>query len=150
MRQGFASGDGARVDMYLVRYLRQRPDSKLVSTHNRLHPGWEVSRATTRLVDIAGRSRSVLEQELVAGSETRLAWTWYVIGGTHAHGRIRAKLLEVPALLRGRRDGALVALSSACSPDCGAAATLMERFVAMAGKQLAIAAGAKPGDAGRP
>ena len=77
---------------------------------------------------------------IARGSERRLVWQWYRVGGEPAHERLRAKLREVPALLRGRRDGAAIALSARCDFSCDAAAAAMDEMMLLAGSRLAALA----------
>jgi EpsI family protein len=142
LREGFVSGDGAQVDLYVARYLRQGPDSKLISAHNKLTPGWQVVARSDRLVSIGDEPRRIVQSEIVADGERRLLWHWYIVGGKSTHDRVRAKLLEVLALVRGRRDGAVVAVSAACAVRCDVAESSMTKLLAVSGRWLeTVAAG---------
>jgi EpsI family protein len=124
------------VDLFVARYLRQRPGSKLVSTHNLVNPDWQVTARREHALRIGHDTRRVLEAEISRGSERRLVWQWYLVGGESTHDRVRAKMLEVSALIRGRRDGAVIALSAPCGADCQQAAAEMDDLVRVAGARL--------------
>jgi EpsI family protein len=134
--EALESGHGLQVDLFVARYLRQKPGSKLLDSHNRVSAGWQVSAARPRPVTVDGVTYAVLETTVVSGSERRLVWQWYLVGGQPAHGRLRAKLLELTALLRGRRDGAALALSAPCAVDCAAAEEGMNEVLRIAGPRL--------------
>jgi len=134
--EALESAQGQRVEVFVARYLRQKPGSKLVTTKNRISPEWQASGSRTHAVTVDGETRQVLETTIVRGSERRLVWQWYMVGGQPTHERVRAKLLEVVALLRGRRDGAALALSAPCGADCEAAAQGMAAVLGIAGPRL--------------
>lgn len=130
IREGFSREGLPRVDVFVARYLRQQPGSKLIATKNRLNTGWNAKRAGSRQVEFAGAPRQISEEVIEAGDgRQRLVWHWYSIGGLHAHRRLSAKLLEVVALVRGRRDGTVVALSSPCERGCASAAGSLALFL---------------------
>jgi EpsI family protein len=135
-QEALESADHIPVELFVARYLSQRPGSKLVSNHNRVSPGWQVSASTERSITVGTASRRVLQTEIVRGSERRLVWQWYLVGGEPVHERLRAKLLEVAALMRGRRDGAAIALSAPCNSSCDDAAAAMGDLARIAGARL--------------
>jgi EpsI family protein len=145
--EALESAQGQKVDLFVARYLRQKPGSKLVTTKNRISPEWQGGGARTHSVTVGGQRREVLETVVVRGSERRLVWQWFMVGGQPTHDRVRAKLLEVAALLRGRRDGAALAVSAPCGADCAAAARGMEEVLRIAGGRLEALAN---GSADRP
>lgn len=122
---------GAAVDVYVARYPRQHPGAKVTAAINRhaLHSDWHVSWSGTRPVAFAGHRRVAQATELAEDGERRAVWYWYVVGGTATHSRTRAKLLEVTALLAGRRDGAVIALSAPCAARCDEAEDAMSGFL---------------------
>jgi EpsI family protein len=96
-----------------------------------------------RVLSIGPASRRLRETQIVRGSERRLVWQWFMVGGSPAHDRLQAKLLEVRALMRGRRDGAAVALSAPCGATCEQAAAGMTELLRIAGPRIeALANGA--------
>jgi EpsI family protein len=126
---GFAAPEGPQVDVYVAYYQRPAREARLLSRRNQLHPGWQVVRSGERLVASGETEWSVAVRELAMGNERRLAWYWYMVGGRQASGKLKAKLLEIPAYLRGRRDGAVFAASASCSPDCVAAEEVIENLL---------------------
>lgn len=145
--EALQSESDLKVDVYVARYLRQRPGSKLVSTRNRVSPQWQVTASGDREVSIGTDVRRLDETEVVLGSERRLVWHWFLVGGKPTHERLNAKLLEVGALARGRRDGAVIALSAPCGANCNDAAAGMSELIRIVGPKIeALANGA--GDQG--
>ncbi len=142
--EAFVSDRGIQVDLFIVRYLRQQPEAKLVTSHDQLLQDWKVRRTDSPLIEIGSRRGQVLQQEAQKpGDEWRLVRSWFVIGGRPTHSRLRAKFLELPALFSGRRDGTLVAVSAVCAADCQGAAAALDAFLRESGNQLdAIAGGA--------
>jgi EpsI family protein len=141
--EALESAGGQQVDLFIARYLSQRPGSKVVSNHNRFSPDWQVTASRPHQVMVGGQARAVLETTIARGSERRLVWQWYMVGGEPVHDRFRAKLLEIPAMVRGRRDGAALALTARCSHNCDAAAEAMGEVARIAGARLeSLGAGA--------
>ena len=68
------------------------------------------------------------------------------MGGRSAHQDVRAKLLEVPALLSGRRDGAVIAVSAMCHEGCDTAEAVIREFVEAHGGVLEAVAGGSGDD----
>jgi EpsI family protein len=135
-QQAFVGADGVQVDVYLARYLRQAPDAKLIARQNRLHPTWQSLDSSVRVESAGDVDRRVRTVRLGQATETRMMWYWYIVGGRPTHDRTRAKLLEVPALLQGRRDGAIIVLSSACGFNCDNAEAALRKFLADSGARL--------------
>jgi EpsI family protein len=140
LHAGYAGAAGPKVDLYIARYLGQAPDSKLIYHRNTLDHGWQQLTATARPVPVNGTMRTVREVELAARGERRLVWYWYRVGGTPTHDRTQAKLLELPALARGRRDGAVIAVSASCTIRCDVAREQMADLLSIAGASLEAAA----------
>jgi EpsI family protein len=140
LHEGYTGPVDVQVDVYLARYLSQSPRAKLIYHRNTLDRGWQSVAATSRGAPLNGGTRTVREIELSAGGERRLVWFWYRVGGSPTHDRTHAKLLELPALARGRRDGAVIALSASCTVLCESARVAMAEFLSTAGAGLEAAA----------
>lgn len=136
VRQTMGLLDAPTVALYVGRYEQQQPGSKLLAAGNELHPGWEITGSRTRVIESGSFSRQVTEVDLSSSGSRRQLWTWYIIGGKPVADPVRAKLSEFVALMRGRRDGAIVGLSANCELDCDAALSSMGRFVADFGARL--------------
>lgn len=134
--QAFTAEDGRTVEAYVARYLTQHPDAKLIARRNVLSPGWHGARQTDTSMVVGGEDRRVRRTELRSGDATRLTVNWFVVGGRSATGELQAKLLEIPALFSGRRDGAIIAVSAACSDNCSDADELIRSFLETHGEQL--------------
>ena len=105
-----------------------------------LRPRFEGARAPMtreeRVVQVGGRALRVLEQRVRAGTDERLVWSWFTVGGEEVGGsEYRAKAGTAWAMLRGRGDHStvsvvsvtLVALPAAASPAELDAATVVAR-----------------------
>lgn len=142
--EAFVSDEGLKVDAFMARYLSQQEESKLIASRHSMNPGWRARATETVTVAVNGQQRQVQQRELQAGNAYRLQWSWYMVGGRPAHSDIRAKLMEIPALLSGRRDGAVIVLSAPCAVDgCTEAATAMRGFLESHGGILEAAASGK-------
>jgi EpsI family protein len=139
-QEGFVGPSGDRMDVFVARYLQQQRDSKLIANANMLHPNWLHSAASTTQVMLGGEPRRIQELEVTARGQRRLVWAWYLVGGQPTHDRNTAKLLEIPALLNGRRDGAVIAISAPCSLPCDAARDAMTGFLKVTGPRLEMIA----------
>ncbi len=76
-------------------------------------------------------SHPVRALELINRGEERrwLLWYWLEVGGYRALNRYVAKLAEIPALLNGRRDAAVVTLMTPCLLDCTDARNRLNGFL---------------------
>ena len=141
--EAFVSQAGHQVDVFLARYLSQQPGSKLIANMNTLNPGWQILARSTLDVPIADESRRVQSSEIASTAGRRLLLSWYIVGGHHTHDEKLAKLLEIPALFSGRRDGAVIAVSSSCGITCDSAEAALSEFLEVGGHGLeTVAAGA--------
>lgn len=142
-RQALVGADRTQVDVYVARYLSKRFDSKLIASRNELAPGWRLSDVGVSEVTIGGEARTLRTARVKAGGDYRLLWSWYVIGTSTAHKKTEAKLLQIPALLAGRWDGAVIAVSAPCGETCADAEDALAAFLAEHGARLeAVARGA--------
>jgi len=142
-REAFISQAGHEVDVFLARYLIQQPGSKLVATMNTLNPGWRTMDTGALDIRIAGETRRLQSNEIASRTGRRLLLSWYIVGGRHTHDERVAKLLEIPALFSGRRDGAVIAVSARCGTTCDDARQVLREFLEAGGRGLeAVATGA--------
>ena len=140
--EAFISETGVQVDVFIARYLSQQPDSKLVTTMAPLSRGWRSTATRTQEVSLGDEMRQVRSTELVSGSGTRLVLSWYLVGGRPAHEANVARLLQIPALLEGRRDASVIALSAPCDLRCDGAEASIRGLLEAYGQNLeALAAG---------
>ena len=144
-REALVSQAGHQLDVFLARYLSQQPGSKLIANMNTLNPGWHTVATRTVELHVGTEERRVRRTELSSAAGRRLLLSWYVVGGRTAHQEQMAKLLELPALLEGRRDGAVIAVSALCGIDCEAAERVMRDFLFGEGIRLEQLAGGGAG-----
>jgi len=107
---------GRALGLTLLYYRDQRPDSKLISSTNRLtamvNSPWHSAGTTLRHETLgAGRSLTLREETLDGPEGPLLFWSWYWIDGRTTASDIAGKLLQAKqTLLTGRDDGAAVFL----------------------------------------
>jgi EpsI family protein len=83
-----------------------------------------------RDVETGGAPLPVREFELLEpAGDRRLAWSWYAVGGRAHAGRNAARLAQAVTAFSGRRDLALVTVSTQCAPDCEGAQRRLAGFV---------------------
>lgn len=142
--EAFTSGTGIPVDVFIARYLRQQPDSKLITDIGPLSPGWRPTGTRTQEVSLGDELRQVRSSELASARGGRLVMSWYLVGGRPAHQANVARLLQIPALAQGRRDASVIALSAPCDLSCDGAEASIRAFLEAYGQPLeALAAGKK-------
>lgn len=126
------------IDVYVARYPVQTPAAKLIHYRNRLYGAdWQLERTSSAVVALpSGGSAAAAELTLVRNSQRRLVRYWYRVGGQLTTSRVGARLLDVLALMRGRRDAVVVAVSAECGVNCDAARRELDEFLADAAPAL--------------
>lgn len=130
--------DGTEV--FVAYFARQREGGEMIAFGNAVLPqdvrAWAPMTREERVVQVGGRALRVLEQRVRAGTDERLVWSWFTVGGEEVGGsEYRAKAGTAWAMLRGRGDHStvsvvsvtLVALPAAASPAELDAATVVAR-----------------------
>ena len=131
---GLESPSGVEMDVFGASYASQRPGAKLLATSNSVHPEWQLMSSQTSRVSLSGDVSDVQQLQLSDGNDTRVVLYWYSVGGVRAESRVKAKLLELWALLRGRRDGTVVAVSAPCELACDTALAALTDYLGWAGQ----------------
>lgn len=117
-------------DIYRGHFPRQSMDARLIRYHHSFGGyRWRPTEHGRRLVPLHGGEFAVMEQQGYYQNQEMLIWGWYEVGGRRATTTIGVKLLELRALLDGRRDATAFAIARPCWPDCGHAADEMRRFL---------------------
>jgi len=107
---------GRQYELTLLTYLEQRQGKELIYYRNIL--------ADERFIDsqlpVTLGERQVLNQSIVKAPEGgRLVWWGYRVAGYYTDSAIMAKLLQLPALLKGDPVASLITLSTKCgSVNC--------------------------------
>lgn len=124
----YVSGQGA-VDAFVGTYGLQRPGQKLIGL-----PSTPVAGRVPWLSGAAGQVRiaadtqaTELRLEGPAGA-ARLLRYWYVVGGTVAADELGAKAREALRAFGATPRSSIVAISTACDPDCTVAAARLDDF----------------------
>ncbi|HET8728055.1 MAG TPA: exosortase A [Alphaproteobacteria bacterium] len=108
--------DGARVDLYVAWYARQRQGAEVAGAGNTLAapPPWQRLTGTAASVALPVAPGEASETRLAGpGGRQRLAWRWFRIGDRATASAPAAKLLEAVAILTGgRRDAAAFVIAT--------------------------------------
>jgi len=110
-------------------YVDQRQGEELIQYANVMAP--DSSLVDDRVVGPLGDRGRFVRQALVrTGSQPRVVWYWYRVGGFETAFTNKAKLLEVPAFFSRAGVAELVTMSLPCAPaECRAAANVLRRAV---------------------
>jgi EpsI family protein len=131
----FAAAD-ERVDVYLADYRVQRQENEVIFYANRpqgLHS--EVATSVDRRVSLASASAMIPIREIEVRDRDggrRLVWFTMRVAGVLTASDFEAKVWQVIGAIRGRRDAQALVLSTACTVDCAAARSALDRFAAAA------------------
>ena len=111
--------DDVELVVWLMFYQKQAQGQELIFYANRPFDP-EHWQQLERTVATAGDSVPAVSLTLEGRDESRRRLSyWYEVGGRPTHQRWAAKGLQIPALLSGRADAALIAVSSACDDSAG-------------------------------
>lgn len=130
---------GARVGAYVAHYPAQRQEEEVVYYQNRPEGqrGAVVARRLLTLTVDSGAQVPFQELEVAdSESERRLVWVGLRVAGTPTASVLKAKILQVTGIIRGRRDAQALVLTAACGDDCGKAHSLLSRYAAAATEPL--------------
>ncbi len=125
------------IEVYFAYFARQEAGYEMIAFGNAVLPEagrrWVPLSSSEREVRLGGRALRLLEQHIRSGTDERLAWVWYTVGGADVGGsEYRAKAGTAWAMLRGRGDHSTVSVATAPLPVLPAAAAAAEVDAAMA------------------
>jgi exosortase A len=83
-------------------------------------PVWRIVSRTDRRVPLDATVVPLREWRVRSTDGQRLVWSWYTVGGEHAGGESRAKLLTAWSMIRGGGDHSTVSVVSTVLPASGA------------------------------
>ena len=130
-RYGSADGD---IWMYVNVYLSQDQGRELIYIHNRIGGDSDPLHATTtRLKGPSGEAFTARVLDVDDGLRSRKIVYWYEIDGRRVATDLRAKLDQAKAVLMGRPEAGVVAISAVCDFECSGADERIARFVAALG-----------------
>ncbi|MET0067922.1 MAG: exosortase C-terminal domain/associated protein EpsI [Candidatus Thiodiazotropha sp.] len=124
------------VDFFAAYYAEQDQGKEVVSDLNYAYsPGeWRIesqSEVTFSLPD--GRKLPVREEQISQTSgNKRVLWNWYYVGGYVTSSSLKAKLFGMLSGLQGRRDAAVVVISSAETGSAETSRIVLQEFVEQA------------------
>jgi EpsI family protein len=99
-------------EIYLAYFARQEDGAEMIAFGNAVLPdtdkGWQVLSRSNRIVAFDGQSATVSEWHIRQGSQERLVWSWYTIGGIAVVSDYKAKALTAWAMLTGKGDHSVV------------------------------------------
>jgi EpsI family protein len=126
--------NGEHVDLGVAWYSNQAQGRELVFYANRLVDPEDWRKIGRSSVVRQPDRLFALEQFQNRRGERRLIAFWYEVGGQVVLSDWGAKASQLPAFIRGRRDGALVAVSSDCEGGCEVAERTISEFVQALGQ----------------
>jgi EpsI family protein len=104
---------GKRIYLFLGYYPQQKQGEELINARNHIHNDkvWRARYPRARLYPYS--DTRLLEQILErGGTEDRLVWYWYRVGGMWASNKYIAKLLQVIGRMRGRPEASVIAVAT--------------------------------------
>lgn len=134
LQQSYHS-DGGIVTLHIVNYKDQSQGTEITDYDNTLTDGvrWSVvpdSENTVTITSLANETVTLNSTQLRAfGVERKLVWHWFEVGQYRTNDRYWAKLFQFLALIRGRSDANLIAVSAECAADCELAESRLREFV---------------------
>lgn len=134
----YESEDGP-VWMYGNVYLSQDQGSELVYIHNRIGGDALVSGIATRKMATGDNGEFVVRMlDVDEGYRTRRIMFWYEINERRLATDLRAKLHQAAAVLSGRPEAGVVAVSALCGLDCAEADARITGFIAALGSSYQL------------
>lgn len=134
----YDSSDGP-VWMYQNVYLSQDQGRELVYIHNRVGGDAVVlGNATTDLALESGATFTARIVDVDDGLRSRRIVYWYEVDGRRVATDLRAKLRQAAAVLAGRPQAGLIAVSAMCDLDCSGADERIAGFVAALGADFRL------------
>lgn len=131
----FYSHNGVIVGVYIGVYRTQRQGAELINYLNRLvsenDPIWRnTSIGRKASVEFEDGMASVDVGTILSREDALYAWSWFRVGGVHTSNRYLAKLYEALLVLSGgRRDAAMIAISTPIHGQLSESEQVLERFV---------------------
>ena len=126
--------DDGYVWMYANVYLSQDQGRELIYIHNRIGGESDVlGSATTKLKGQSGETFTARVVDVDDGLRSRRIVYWYEIDGRRVATDLRAKLRQAKAVLTGRPEAGIIAVSAVCDFECSGADERIARFVAALG-----------------
>lgn len=149
--KGYAAA-GGEVDVFVGYFARQSSTRKLPRSLIGLagENAWRRAGSGTATIDIGGEKVKVATERLVGRGGERLVWALYWVNGRFTASLLQAKIEQLKGeLLGGRRDAAVLVLTTDARPSVGQAEQLLSNFggkldslrTALAGMGAAAAAG---------
>jgi EpsI family protein len=128
------AGSRSSVQVDQFHYARQKRGAEATSYGNRIAPDSLI--VQRRIIGPLDKSLRVVQQTAVREqSDVRLVWSWYRIGGIETSSSTKAKLLQVVAAVRRRRDADVVLISALCNgASCDEATAAL--FSVVTGREL--------------
>jgi exosortase A len=99
-------------EFYMAYFANQTEGHEMIAFSNTVlsdtDKAWQTMSRVDRTVDVGGREIPVREWVIRRGTEQRLVWSWYTVGGSFASSEYKAKALTAWAMIRGEGDHSLV------------------------------------------
>lgn len=122
--------DDARTEVFFAYFGGQRAHAEMIGFGHAVvdesDPAWRIVSRTDRPVSLDSTVVPLREWQVRSPDGLRLVWSWYTVGGEHADGESRAKLLTAWSMIRGDGDHSTVSVVSTALPAADTAAPTAE------------------------
>jgi exosortase A len=151
MAAGYAGPDG-QVDVFVGYYARQSTSRKLprtlVGLANEDH--WRRASRGTARVEIGGEPVALATERLIGRGTERIVWAVYWVNGRFTSSPLQVKIEQLKSeLLGGRRDAAVIVMSTEATPNLRQAEQILSKFGSNLGALRAALAGMATATAAR-
>lgn len=100
------------LQFYVAYFARQYETGEMIRFGNLVlatgNKEWPAFQQGTRSVNLAGTTITVREKLIRSGSDQRVVWYWYTVGGRSTSSEYAAKLLTLISMVMGRGDHSIV------------------------------------------
>lgn len=141
------AGEGGEVDVFVGYFARQSSTRKLPRSLIGLadEGTWRRAQTGTATIDIGGEKVTVAKERLIGSRRERVVWALYWVDGRFTASLLQAKLQQIRGeLLGGRRDAAVIVMSTEVGPSVEQAERLLAKFGEGLGTMRAGLAGIAP------
>lgn len=132
---GEFGGGAGLVELHMFNYADQREGMELINVDNTLTDDeiWHIVPNTENRMVVSAAAAgqiSVLTAEIESDSgQRKLVWYWFEVGGAQTNDAYIAKILQLFALVNGRKDASFIAVAADCRLDCVDTSGLLDSFI---------------------
>lgn len=131
LAQGYTAPDGRQVDLFVGYFARQSSTRKLPRSLIGLadEDNWRRAGSGSATIDIGGQPVKVATERLSGRGRERVVWALYWVNGQFTASLLQAKFEQLKGeLLGGRRDAAVIVMTTEAQPSAQQAEQLLSKF----------------------